>query len=132
MYWRREGEREGGGGDTVNKDSQDHFIEIFFENDETSQKLFKKYAEECPLISECLHVPLNLITALEIFCSNVILPLPERATEMYEIYICEDAGVQNFASITASAEFPSLNNLSQPFDDLFELAYDIPAKILVW
>ena len=112
-----------------NKDSQDLFIEIFFENDETSQKLlFKKYAEECPLISECLHVPLNLITALEIFCSDVIksgmAQLPETSTEMYMLFV----RMLVYKNLPASAEFPSLNKLHWRFNDMFQrrckLAYD--------
>ena len=112
-----------------NKDSQDHFIEIFFGNDETSQKLlFKKYAEECPPISECLHVPLNLITALEIFCSDVIksgmAQLPETSTEMYMLFV----RMLVYKNLPASAEFPSLNKLHWRFNDMFQrrckLAYD--------
>ena len=111
-----------------NRHSQDHFIEIFFENDETSQKLFKKYAEECPLISECLHVPLNLITALKIFCSDVIksgmAQLPETVTEMYELFV----RMLVYKNLPEPAKFPSLNKLHWPFDDMFrrrcKLAYD--------
>ena len=112
-----------------NKHSQDHFIEIFFENDETSQKSFKKYAEECPLISECLHVPLNLITALEIFCSDVIksqmAQLPERATEMYMLFV-RMLVCKNLPAPAGS--FPSLNELPWAsrgkFHKCCKLAYD--------
>lgn len=110
------------------KPNQNCFVKTFFENDETSQKLFKKYAEERPLISECLHVPLNLITALKIFCSDVIksgmAQLPETSTEMYMLFV----RMLVYKNLPASAEFPSLNKLHWRFNDMFQrrckLAYD--------
>ena len=70
-----------------NECSQNRYIKAFFENDTVKQESFKEYMDWYPIISGCLHIPLNLAILLEIFVSHVPSELPQTMTELYQLLI---------------------------------------------
>ena len=70
-----------------NECSQNRYIKAFFKNDTVQQESFKEYMDWYPIISGCLHIPLNLAILLEIFVSHVPSELPQTMTELYQLLI---------------------------------------------
>ena len=70
-----------------NECSQNRYIKAFFKNDTVKQESFKEYMGWYPIISGCLHIPLNLAILLEIFVSHVPSELPQTMTELYQLLI---------------------------------------------
>ena len=70
-----------------NECSQNRYIKAFFKNDTVKQESFKKYMNQYPIISGCLHIPLNLAILLEIFVSHAPSELPQTMTELYQLLI---------------------------------------------
>ena len=70
-----------------NECSQNRYIKAFFKNDTVQQESFKEYMDWYPIISGCLHIPLNLAILLEIFVKHAPSELPQTMTELYQLLI---------------------------------------------
>ena len=114
-----------------NEVNQKRYIKCFYKDDKKQQESFQQYIDRYPVISGCLHIPLNLAVLLEIFSSHKFSELPKTMTELYELLIkmLMYREMESEAPAGTQVRIPSLREIPDPvtqeaFYDLCYLAYD--------
>ena len=116
------------------KASRNQYIDEFIKDEEVKES-FKGYIKQFPLVSGCLHIPLNLAIVLYIFrqhstnADKEITRLPETMTELYEALIqlliyrhLKSCSPFEKISLTPLSDLPE--PLLSDFRNLCKLAYD--------